>query len=66
MRNFVLLSMVAILAAVSLAGADWPQWRGPGRDGIAPAGPKLLDTWPKAGPLKLWVTEKLASGGHAG
>ncbi len=66
MRKFVLLSTAAILAAVSLAGADWPQWRGPGRDGIAPAGPKLLDKWPKAGPLKLWDTEKLPAGGSAG
>lgn len=33
---------------------DWPHWRGPTRDGIAPAGPKLLDTWPKEGPPLVW------------
>ena len=32
----------------------WPQWRGPTRDGIAPAGPKLLDSWPTNGPTLLW------------
>jgi outer membrane protein assembly factor BamB len=33
--------------------ADWPQWRGPNRDGASPeAG--LLTTWPPAGPTELW------------
>ncbi len=34
---------------------DWPQWRGPSRDGIA-AGVKLPDPWPKALPL-VWTKE---------
>ena len=29
---------------------DWPQWRGPNRDGIVLNSPKLLDSWPKDGP----------------
>ncbi|MCW8130457.1 MAG: PQQ-like beta-propeller repeat protein [Planctomycetota bacterium] len=33
---------------------DWPQWRGPARDGLASAGPKLLDAWPKEGPRQVW------------
>jgi outer membrane protein assembly factor BamB len=41
---------------------DWPQYRGPTRDGIAPAGPKLLDTWPKEGPKLLWKSEPLWPG----
>lgn len=36
------------------ASKDWPQWRGPTRDGVAPAGPKLLDAWPEGGPKQLW------------
>ena len=34
--------------------SDWPQWRGPTRDGIVHGGPKLLDSWPKGGPPLLW------------
>ncbi|MBI3832156.1 MAG: PQQ-like beta-propeller repeat protein [Planctomycetes bacterium] len=37
--------------------SDWPQWRGPNRDGIAQASPKLLDAWPKEGPPQLWKSE---------
>jgi len=36
------------------SGNDWPQWRGPNRDGIAVSSPKLLDSWPKDGPPLLW------------
>jgi outer membrane protein assembly factor BamB len=36
------------------AGQDWPQWRGPTRDGIVHGGPKLMDSWPKDGPKLLW------------
>ena len=41
------------------AGVDWPQYRGPTRDGIAPVGPKLADNWPKDGPPLLWKSEPL-------
>jgi outer membrane protein assembly factor BamB len=41
--------------------SDWPQYRGPTRDGIAPAGPKLLNAWPTngAGPKLLWKSATL-------
>jgi outer membrane protein assembly factor BamB len=32
---------------------DWPQWRGPGRDGVSTEADLLLD-WPAPGPPKLW------------
>ncbi len=32
---------------------DWPQWRGPNRDGISRE-TGILKTWPKAGPKVLW------------
>ena len=35
------------------ATADWPQWRGPRRDGVAHF-PDLLTTWPARGPTRLW------------
>jgi outer membrane protein assembly factor BamB len=45
----------AVWAETVLQASDgWPQWRGPNRDGVAPASPKLLDSWPKGGPKQLW------------
>jgi outer membrane protein assembly factor BamB len=45
---------------ISLAGctmaADWPQWRGPNRDGISTE-QGLLETWPEGGPAKLWQVD---------
>ena len=34
-------------------GADWPQWRGPNRDGLSPE-VGLLRQWPASGPRLLW------------
>jgi hypothetical protein len=42
------------LAAEANASSDWPQWRGPTRDGVAGPGPKLADAWPEGGPKPLW------------
>jgi len=36
------------------AQADWPQWRGPNRNSVAPNSPKLLDVWSKDGPSLAW------------
>ncbi|MFO0797844.1 MAG: PQQ-binding-like beta-propeller repeat protein [Gemmataceae bacterium] len=36
---------LALLAAVPVAAADWPMWRGPTRDGVAPPGPLPPLTW---------------------
>ena len=38
--------------------ADWPQWRGPGRDAISTE-TGLLKEWPKGGPTLLWETKKV-------
>jgi outer membrane protein assembly factor BamB len=57
MRSQKLTVCVACLATLSLtAGAqDWPQWRGPHRDGVAHE-VELPVSWPKALQLK-WTTE---------
>ena len=44
------LSLCAVLAA---SAADWPQWRGPARDGHAAPGTKLIEKLP-ADPKILW------------
>jgi outer membrane protein assembly factor BamB len=36
------------------ASSDWPQWRGPHRDGVSNEAVDLLTTWPKNGPRVLW------------
>ncbi|MEM0967870.1 MAG: PQQ-binding-like beta-propeller repeat protein [Verrucomicrobiota bacterium] len=48
----------------SLAGADWPQWRGPNQDDFSPD-TELLSTWPSTGPEKAW-TYKDAGMGYSG
>ena len=41
--------------------ADWPQWRGPRRDGISDE-KGLLSSWPEGGPKLLWKTDGLGTG----
>lgn len=40
---------------------DWPQWRGPRRDGISDE-KGLLPTWPEGGPKLLWKVGNLGKG----
>jgi outer membrane protein assembly factor BamB len=49
-RTLFLLALLLPLAA----GADWPQYRGPNRDGISRE-TGLLQEWPKDGPRLLWT-----------
>ena len=55
-----LLTSVCILA-LPLAAADWPQWRGPLRDGISKE-TGLLKRWPKDGPKLLWQVNDIGDG----
>ena len=52
---------VCAVVALSFAtawGQDWPQWRGPNRDGVAAGSAALADSWPADGPKKLWESEE--------
>jgi len=42
-------------------GADWPQWRGPNRDGVC-SETGLLKSWPADGPKLLWEITGLGPG----
>ena len=46
---------------MSACAADWPQWRGPNRDGIS-GEIGLLDSWPAGGPRLMWRTQGLGEG----
>jgi outer membrane protein assembly factor BamB len=50
-----------LLASVWAAGADYPQWRGPDRDGKS-AETGLLARWPDGGPKLLWSVDGLGRG----
>ncbi len=47
--------------AANVAGADWPQWRGPDRDGVSRE-TGLLPEWPEAGPPLLWKATGIGVG----
>lgn len=52
MRRLLIAVSVLALASTTLA-ADWPQFRGPNRDGVSRE-TGLLKSWPAAGPKLLW------------
>ncbi len=45
---------------------NWPQWRGPNRDGVAGRGLALLAAWPAKGPRKVWQSEPIPTGKAGG
>ena len=49
------------LVPLGLPAADWPQWRGPQRNGIS-AETGLLAEWPKEGPRLVWQVKDIGSG----
>src|SRR5450759_5530183 len=51
----------AILLSLAAYPADWPQWRGPQRNGIS-AETGLLKEWPKEGPRLVWQVKDIGSG----
>ncbi|MEZ5366688.1 MAG: PQQ-binding-like beta-propeller repeat protein [Bryobacterales bacterium] len=53
--------LAALLLCSPFASAEWPQWRGPLRDGKSDA-TGLLPVWPEGGPNLLWQVESLGEG----
>jgi outer membrane protein assembly factor BamB len=59
-----LLGLVFILVSIAQASAqssDWPQWRGPNRDGVSKES-GLLKQWPIDGPPLVWKVTGAGSG----
>lgn len=68
--GYLLIIPVIALTSASLSAADglivspepdWPQWRGPRRDGISDE-KGLLPSWPQQGPKLLWKIDGLGRG----
>ena len=64
----ILLPAIVVLCALAhqamaQSAANWPQWRGPNRDGISKE-TGLLKQWPDGGPPLVW-TAKGAGGGYS-
>ena len=55
------LATILLLLAVPLAAADWPQWRGPERNGKS-SETGLLASWPEGGPPLVYRVSGLGSG----
>src|SRR5271157_4173871 len=51
----------AILLSLAAYAGDWPQWRGPQRNGVS-AETGLLKEWPKAGPRLVWQAKDIGDG----
>src|SRR5512140_2225416 len=51
---WVVLIPLCLVAAASASQPEWPQWRGPNRNGISEE-TGLLKEWPKDGPPLLWT-----------
>lgn len=60
----LLTLLVAGATAPSADAEDWPQWRGPNRDGLTQE-TGLLQEWPEEGPPQVWLSRE-AGLGYAG
>src|SRR3954463_16182048 len=62
MRKIHVLRLIGFVALLIVSSAaDWPQWRGPNRDGISKE-TGLLKQWPEQGPKLLWQIKDLGNG----
>jgi len=71
----VVACLMAMLLPAVAGAADWPQWRGPQRNGVAESGPQrngvaesgppLATTWPDGGPKRVWLSEDETLGGKS-
>jgi outer membrane protein assembly factor BamB len=59
--RLVLALALAVGTLEAAPSGNWPQWRGPMRDGVSTE-TGLLATWPQGGPKLLWSATGLGSG----
>jgi outer membrane protein assembly factor BamB len=61
MTSRALLALAAGLVAVAAYADDWPQFRGPDRDGVSKE-TGLLKKWPQGGPKLAWTWKEAGTG----
>lgn len=57
-----LLAFSTLSLSASAAGSDWPQWRGPDRTDVSIETGLLWNSWPAAGPKRVWLFENAGQG----
>lgn len=60
-RKLGAIGLGLLCGTLTLAAADWPQWRGPARTGIS-AETGLLRQWPAGGPRLIWRIDNVGEG----
>ena len=61
LRHLATGAGIVLALSACAAAADWPQFRGPNRDGVS-GETGLMKTWPKGGPEKLWESSEIGLG----
>src|SRR5580692_4311888 len=69
MSRLIISTWLSVLAGLLFAGRvaaadDWPQWRGPERNGLGPKSPALVNSL--AGLSPLWLADRIPSGDQGG
>lgn len=59
--RFAALAALLLLPGSATAGEDWPQWRGPNRDGVS-LETGLRQSWPDGGPPLIFRADGLGAG----
>ena len=59
-------AFLSLLVSAIASGADWPQWRGPNRDAVAPDSPPMIDAIGEGGLKKVWGSEAIPGAGLGG
>jgi len=60
-RILLLVTMLMVVGSLVAGAADWPQWRGPLRDGKSEE-KGLLQQWPAEGPKVVWQLKDIGNG----
>lgn len=61
LRSFLIVLTLSVNVPLARKSADWPQFRGPNRDGVSEE-TGLLKAWPKDGPTLVWTATGLGGG----
>jgi outer membrane protein assembly factor BamB len=61
LKRVVAVCGIVAVGAAAVNAADWPQWRGPKREGVSEE-KSLLKEWPKEGPKVVWKVDNVGVG----